>query len=387
MAVIFQPLNMNIARFRVALSHSEPSVVSQGLNDFTRIILQEHDQIDNFGYYSRCYCDENNIQMILQPSFPIETVGLLLIYLKSSPQLEELFLLWNNPLRDKDKGLCSCHMSCLATILHCSKSNPSFCSSIINRILHDHIKSIYSQLSSGHVALIHSTLGLLVIMARSTPQIARDLFQKLNFQSECMLNLVQRGKRVVWSSPNAVSASEEVPIMKLSTDARYLLILLILQVIQYGDDGVLNVLFSKGSILRKLISSIQKDSVSGVTLFLSGIKFIQRNDYFLTNSFQSQANFQLIDEYFQNKVLSLLNSNEVDVQSVAFDFITDYVKCLCKSITSKKSSNSSARFMISKLLKNLHGYKDMKQRQVRSLFMFQLFSFVNFLSDIVKSLI
>ena len=193
-----------VNRFRIALNSDDYGVVTKGLLDFTNLILQENDCVLSFGYKGRRYIDKMTgegwegaggsevavvgvisdecIQGMLSSGDHIEAVGELSLLINSSPQLEELCQLWDIPGRNDDKALCAEHMTCIAAILHCSSYHIGFCTTVVNRILHAYTRSIHTQLSSNNTPLIHSTLGLLLVISRISPQLAIDLYKKIQLK-------------------------------------------------------------------------------------------------------------------------------------------------------------------------------------------------------------
>ena len=175
---------MNVSRFQIALNHEDPTVIISGLKSFSNQILKEHDALYAFGYNGRSinsllFSSSSNILYPYYSKINELPVGLLALYLKSSPQIEELFVLWNLQGYDINKELCPIHMKCIASILFCSHNDDNFCNVVINRIISEYSKSILSQLGSSNQNVIHSTLGLCIAIARVSKQHACDTYQKL----------------------------------------------------------------------------------------------------------------------------------------------------------------------------------------------------------------
>ena len=356
---------MNLVRFRIALGHSDQNVIISGLQDFTTKVLTDHDAILSFGYCGRNSNESLPILERLHPVIPEITVDLLQL-IKTSPQIEEIFNIWNIPDHQDDKNLCSYLMNCISAILHCSQSNESFCRVIINRILTDYNKSLYLQISSGHLELVHATIGLLISMSRISKQSARDVFQRFNFQASQVTAQLQRGKKINWDIPSQTSigtTTETITEEKLSTDSRYLFILLVLLILEAATDDMLLDLFSRDSILKKLISSITKDTKISIKLLLDGIRDIQRDAYYLTISIKNV----LMDDFFQNKLFDLLKSNDIIIQSAAKVFLIDFMNKLVKNLHFRKGNTNNSRLIALKLVKRLEGHKDLEQREVSSL--------------------
>ena len=102
---------MNLSRFQLALNHDDPVIVIKGLTLFREQILLDHGWKQTLGY-----CGVSLISTIDRTP----AIGnLLKSYLASSPQLEELFILWSLPGRGEVNELIVAHMSCLASIFFC----------------------------------------------------------------------------------------------------------------------------------------------------------------------------------------------------------------------------------------------------------------------------
>lgn len=254
---------MNLNRFQLALNHDDPNVVSTGLNEFKAQVLTQHDALSSIGYHGRGCANNATIEEIVHPVAAPAIQGLLLEYVGKSPQIEELFVLWALPGRDDDRALSAAHMSCIAAILHCSTSNPSFCNAVVSRILCDHMKSLHSQLASGNVELIHSTLGLLLAMMRTSQQNCKDVFQKLNLSNPALDAVIQKGKVVNYQCTKHQHA--------IGTDSRLLVILLVLLVLEASDATAVLELFAEKSLMRKVMHSIGRDSIETLQIVLPGV--------------------------------------------------------------------------------------------------------------------
>lgn len=171
--------------------------------------------------------------------------------------------MWNLPNREEHRALCASHMATLALVLHIAKSNTSTCSSVISRILSEHLKSLHSQLASGNTELVHSTLGLLLAMVRTSPQNCKDVFQKLNLSSQTLDSVIQKGKTVNWKCPS----HDHV----LGTDSRLLVIMIVCIVLRTVDENAVLELFAERSLMRKIMHSIGRDSPDTLQIVLPGV--------------------------------------------------------------------------------------------------------------------
>lgn len=343
-----------MTRLRIALNSSDYSIVANGLSAFKEKILIEHEAVHSFGYQGRCYptttstgYDDLYYKQLLNSAHPEEVQGELAVFIRSSPMLEELFQLWDLPARDEDKVLCMNHMTCLAAILHCSQSNLSFCNAIVNRILQGYVKSIHWQLLCGHTGLAHATLGLLIAIARTSGQNSHYLHQKLPFEHESTLKHVMPGKQISSGTNN-----EEI----LKTDARYLLIILTLVLMKTGNTDMVNDMLSKNSLLRKLLSTMTKDTSDGVALLLSGIRLVQSSHYYLSAGIRNQ----LVDDFVLSNVVTIMESEDKYLQQCAFKFLEDFVQHAMKLPEgTKRLGLNKSRSIAHRILKLVDGSKSL----------------------------
>lgn len=335
---------MNVARFNFALSHEDPDVVKQGLDAFRTQILQDHGAVLSFGYNGR----EGGFGGSSSPP-----MGLLATFLRSSPQLEELFVLWGLPGRDEDRALSASHMSCLAAILHCARHSESLCDEIVNRILHEYNKKIISQLGSGSISLVHATLGLVLAMARTSPLNARNIYSKLLIIGISTLStLLQRGKTVTWENPETKE--------KMTTDSRLLIAMVIIVVLQSADATIMNDLLSPGSLLRRVTNAIHKDSLEGLRIILNGLSScLKQAD---VASLMGNAKQHLVDSQMQQRLLELYRSEDAQTAELVHSFLADYCLSLSKAIG--KRTASSARGAAVQLAQQLEPHTTPRHKEV-----------------------
>jgi hypothetical protein len=381
-------------RVLFALNSDDPEIVAQGLEEFHRQIASDHHIELSYGYHGRGYSGQ--FLEVFRPQPVPSIVGALAAFIRASPQLEELFVLWGLPGRDDDKRLCASHMSCLAIILHCLAATQStLCNAVVNRVLHEFSRSIVSQLTSGDLRLIHSTLGLILAMCRSSTQNCRDTVQKLlNTSPNTYATLLQQGKTITWDGPvaagaaaSAVSAAaaatsstaaaatgsdgaEEAVAttagVKLKTDARFLLILIVLTAVEAADYSIASELFSSGtSLLKRVTNAIHKDSTSTVKLVLECLMHFRRQSHI-----EQLLGSRILDPKFQNNLLMMYNCEDSQVQEVVHAFLSNHCSHLASSMgkggpSGKKSAvQSNARNAAIQLLRALEGHRDLRHREV-----------------------
>lgn len=353
---------MNTTRFLFCVNSDDPDIVVQGLEEFRDQALRDHNSIISYGYHGRGSYD--SVSEAFHPEPVTATLGVLASFIRSSPQLEELFVLWGLPGRDDDKPLSASHMSCLAVILHVAASNSIFCATVVNRILHEHSKSIISQLSSGNLKLVHSTLALILSMCRSSPQNCRDTFQKLvSISLSTFATLLQQGKTVTWDTG---TIDDSGGVVKLKTDSRMLLIIIIFTAIEAADQSSGAELFSSNtSLLKRITNSIHKDSFFAIQLILESLAYLRKQTVI-----EQHIGSKLVDLRFQDNLLSLYQSDDSKIQRVVHTFLLNHSSHLasCMSKGSRGTVAGHAKASGLQLLKNLEGHRDLRHREVQSQF-------------------
>ena len=340
------------------MNSDDPDIVTQGLDEFRDQTLLDHDAVVSYGYHGRGSNDD--VKETFHPEPVAATLGVLASFIRSSPQLEELFILWGLPGRDDDKPLSASHMSCLAVIIHVASSNSIFCVTVVNRILHEHSKSIISQLSSGNLKLVHSSLALILAMCRSSPQNCRDTFQKLiSISLSTFATLLQQGKTVTWDTAKSGDSSGTG---KLKTDSRLLLIIIIFTAIEAADQSSGPELFSSNtSLLKRITNSIHKDTYFVVQLILESLAHIRKES--ITEQYIGS---KLVDLRFQENLLGLYESDDPKIQRVAHAFLLDHSSYLVTSMSkgSRGVAAGYAKASALQLLKNLAAHRDLRHREV-----------------------
>lgn len=349
---------MNLSRFQLALNHDDPAVVSNGLNEFKVHVLVQHDAASSIGYHGRVCTKEVHANEIMHPLTPPAIQGLLLEYVRKSPQVEELFVLWALPGRDDDRALSAAHTSCIATVLHCSTSDASFCNAVISRILCDHIKSLHSQLASGNVELIHSTLGLLLAMMRTSQQNCKDVFQKLNLSNPTLDSVIQKGKTV-----NFQCAQHKHSI---TTDSRLLVIILVLLVLESSDATAVLELFAERSLMRKVMHSIGRDSMETLQIVLPGVVWALKQNPILAPHVHD-----IFDGATIRQLVLLYSHKDDAAQVLVHSFLLDLLAFLKQPVTKRgkgPAGGASVAGSVSKccgyIAQHLQPHSDSRQEEV-----------------------
>ena len=334
-------------RVLFALNSDDPDIVSQGLEEFHRQIVKDHDIELSYGYHGRG-CSDVTLE-IFRPRPVTSIVGGLAAFIRASPQLEELFVLWGLPGRDDDKRLCTAHMACFAVMLHCATVSQSvLCSMIVNRILHEFPRSLVSQLTSGDMKLVHSTLGLILAMCRSSTQNCRDTVQKLlNTSPNTYALLLQAGKTITWEASIPTNTTMQhsfeedaeptsAALTKIKTDARLLLILIVLTALESSDYTMAGELFASGtSLLKRVTNAIHKDVPGTVQLVLECLMHFRRQVHM-----EQLLGSRLVDTKFQNNLLMMYNHTDERIRELSHSFLVNHCTHLATTLV-KATANSS----------------------------------------------
>lgn len=350
---------MSLARFLLSINHDDPEVVLGGLISFRDQILSENDAVETFGYFGRSSDKDLLIADVLFPPSPAKISGVLNEYMVKSGQLEELFVLWNLPNRDEHRALCSAHMSSIAAILHVGKQYATTCNSVVSRVLCDHVKSLLAQLTSGNTELIHATLGLILAMVRSSPQNCRDVFQKLNFSSQALDAVVQKGKVVTWKCPTQGQV--------LQTDSRHLLIMIVCVMLESVDENAVLELFAEKSLMRKVMHSIGRDSPETLQVVLPGVLQALQNNPALAPHVHD-----LFDGATVKQLVLLYSRPEESVQRFAHSCVMQLVQLLSSLQAGGKRRHGAAGGAVAAsvnrccayLSQNLEPHSDPRQQEV-----------------------
>jgi hypothetical protein len=285
---------MKLARFQLALNHEDPKITIQGLHEFYDKILHDHNAIESFGYYGRSIYPSQKLDTSTSSG---EVKGLLKDYLLSSPYLEELFILWKIPNRNENLDLVVVHTQCLAAILHCAKSDQRSCDRIVSRLLSEFSRAISNQMTLGQQNILHATIGLLFAMCSSSSQNCRDTYQKLINHLHPLQTLLQKGK----------VTTTEISGVRLQTDSRHLIILVVLVVFLHCDLMIGNELISHKGLFNRVVNGIHKDSPETVFQILqSSIEILNSP----TVPYLMKVN--MIDSSFLNKILDLNDEHNVE---------------------------------------------------------------------------
>jgi Ribosome 60S biogenesis N-terminal len=372
---------MNTGRVLFALNSEDPDIVAQGLEEFRGQILKDHDALESFGYCGRGL-SKSSIQAF-KSHCKYTVSGVLAGLLKASPRLEEFFILWDLPGRDDDKRLSAAHMSSMAAILHCARSDNTLCTAIVNRILHEHTRSITNQLSSGDLSLVHSTLALILAMCRSSTQNCRDTFHKLLVTSpNTYATLLQQGKTISWEPPSSDSndAGEEVRTSKVKTDSRLLLAFIVLTVLDNADQSICSELLSSlpnagAPLLRRVTNAIHKDISASAHLILEVLMHIRNEKPQIEHSIGTR----LVDAKFLSNLLAMYDSEDEKVQQLASRFLLDHCRHLAVILARGGSAHAGAggfaRANAIQILRALEAQRDLRHREVIRLLAVQYYDY------------
>lgn len=341
---------MNVAKFQLVLNHDDVDVISKGLREFSATVLKEHNGEETYGYNGRSR--HNTATHILAPEQPSSVVGLLHAYLSSSPQIEEVFIVWTLVDRSSNNDLCAALNQCIAVILHCAKSLENVCNDIVNRIIHEFWRNITSMLDSNNTELVHSCLSLLIAMSRTSKNNCEQVMQKLNFGDSMFTSMIQKGK-------TKQTGLETPSHLAVVVDSRILLVILVFTLIQDTNEAGLERTLAS-SIVKKIMHSLSKDLPVSLELILNAVlQLLQRSSVIRSHL------LDIVDAGCIDKLLNLYQSEERIMQSLVERFFNQLVD-LCAGLLQTSDPHSySVRVCLSNVIKLLRPLKDKRHRQVR----------------------
>lgn len=349
---------MNVARFQLILNHDDLDVVSAGLKEFALTVLKEHEAEDSFGYCGRSRY--NSASNVLTPVLPSSTIGLLHSYLSSSPQVEELFIVWSLVDRSSNNELCSALNRCLAVILHCAQSLENICNDIVNRILHEFWKNITAMLDSNNTELVHSCLSLLITMCRTSKNNCDQVLQKLNFNDNVFTSMIQKGKT---KQTGLMTPSGQSVIV----DSRILLIVLIFTLLLNTNEAGLERILASNSIVKKIMHGLTKDVSVSLELILNAVLFLVDRSSVIRSHL-----LDIVDAGCIDKLLSLFQSEDVAMQAIVERFFGQFVSLCTQMLQGNDANSFTLRTSLSNVIKLLKPQKDKRHRQVcPSIFLFR----------------
>lgn len=352
---------MNVLRLQVAFNHDDSTIVARGLSEFINQISVDHDVTHNYGYNGFSH-DHLSRPYNYVPVEDVLDSGILSLFLLSSPVLEELFVLWKLPdIHDKDHSFCHLLMQCIGLSLHCLRANTKFCTDMVNRILHEHISSIHTQLSSDDANVVHSTLGLILSMCRLSVSICRDIYQKVICNTPIFDLLAQRGKLVVkkvklpMESSDDGDGSDNVDECILDFDSRKLVALISFTVYMSGDDDLkFQMSNNSKSVLRRVCSPLKTDNALMIRMLLNAIQnvffpsYMEHDDgsddelFMLQPPTRSIVQLEIFHSNISESVLHLCDSenheDDDDVANLAHSTMVSYCHYLNSFLDSEYSA-------------------------------------------------
>jgi hypothetical protein len=337
---------MNLSRLQVVLNHDDPNLVSVGLSELSKQILLENNCIEDFGYMGRSL----QYSSINGSSNP-EVKGLLSTYIKSSPQIEEFFLLWDMPGIETNKQFCLSHISCLSAILFCTRGS-TFAEKIANRIISDYSKSLISSLSSSNTSTVHSTLGLLIALSRVSSGIAKNVYSNIVKSCSILNQLLQKGKSIPWEHNN----------IKISTDSRYLIALLVFVLLRTLDADVCEDFLSNSrSLFFRVLNGQQTDPLETKELILRAVSEIVAMQLHLS------MKCKVFDRQMIRYLASNVNSDHASIEDLSHNLLVTYANILVHMYGDKKAkTDKGAPSVMVAFSKELSPHLYIPHRQVMS---------------------
>ena len=341
---------MNLIQLQVALNHEDPNIVIRGLVEFEKHILREHNATAWFGYYGRSIKTDNSAISPAEMEYPAEILGLLLSYIKSSPNFSEFFSLWDLEGYDENLQFRTSHMSCFAAIIHCIHCDTEISKSIVSRLIKDHYKSFHSQLEAKHSGLVHSTLGLLLCICRSSYQAYTDVYLRIvcSCKSFSILSTVTK-----------VIDYQNEELMKIQIHSRYFILLILFTFLHINDHTITDDLLLYNSLYRRAISNLHKDNKDTINLILYNIIYLLNST---TISYPIKSH--LIDNNLIKSVIQLYEHDDELIQCASHKCLINISSILTSHSSTGKGAKQSY-YKISHLMKLLQPATNIHQREVR----------------------
>jgi len=368
---------MNVSKFQVVLNHENPAIVATGLDVFKDTILCDAGAEESFGYYGRHGLGglDNDLNYKVGGAGGAKTTtGLLGSYIQSSSLASELFILWGLPSRESDKQLSVALTGCMAAMFHCAAgvhAHKEFCTRVTSKVLADLPKALQGQLQSGHTELVHATLGLVLAMCRSSRQNCLDVQSRLGFVGPVFGSLAQKGKAVSFvlggskegedDEDDTNTKNTEGGNPKLKTDARYLLVLVTLEMMGAADEQTWTSLLHAKSHVRKVNDSLYKDSVAGIELYLCGLLR-------LSTKMSLQTLCSLVDMTLLQRLLFMYSHDSERVQELAHSFLSHFYDKLNEALrpgTKRAAGGMGPLFgCVHGLFRHANPQGDLRQREL-----------------------
>ena len=354
---------MNVVNLKFALSNEDNSIINKGLRDFSNLILIEHDLMFAFGYCGRSWSADSD-QM--EYNYPKEICGILHSYVHSSPNMSELWEIFNLEVGNGGSLDLSTSLNiCIAVIIHTIGSKSELLKAIIFKIIREYSNKLISQLESSEPALIHSSLAVMISIVRTSSDFASEVYQRLLNPTKCLKEILQNSK-------NGFIITE-IGGEKKRTSSRHLLLILLFLLVRRRDSSILEILLSRDSIVKYALKGMSKDTGEGIMLTLRCVHRLIR-DW----PWQDVFKFDLIDVTLLKSMILLYSYEEAEVVYTNHALFLTY----CRSMGAKRSTSTANKSLASAsgryiqkqiqqrasyLVKLLSPHENMKHREVREL--------------------
>jgi hypothetical protein len=161
--------------------------------------------------------------------------------------------------------------------------------------------------------------------------------------------------------------------MKIRTDSRLLLVLIVFTVFESADQSVAADLQVTGvTLLRRILNAIEKDTPTTIKIILEGLAIIRQQP-----ACEALLGTKVFDVKFLEKVLGFYEHEDEQVRAAADVFFQDHARHLAEVLSKSARRGgaaggsggggggaSGAKAAAALLLSQLAGHKDLRHREV-----------------------
>jgi hypothetical protein len=374
---------MNLVKFQLCLNHDDPDIVQQGLDAFRDVILKQHSLVLTFGTYGWSQTT-STVELLEAESdgHQLALDSLLISYLRASPKLEELFILWNLPNRKLLANLCLSHNLCIAAIILCLYSPSTansrvddqlnvhdVCRRIVYRLVNEHIDSIKEQIEMKDENLTKASICLLLFIARAQKKLLMNdgLTTDTTIKLHSIIKLFE--PLIIIKSNQKKSILENETLIDdqkrgCTPDIRSLIILYLVVLLKLNHSEINSELLHSNAIFMKIIQSILKYPSSLIKFILEGFILIGNKDPLDHTSGVDSCppRFLIINSSNMKHFLQLYAYPNESIQLIFHLFMKDYIHFILQKHS--KTILNNIKSLLSLIVASLQPYQNPRHLEV-----------------------
>jgi hypothetical protein len=313
---------MNLKRFQFAVNHEDIRVVLAGLKEFKDYFFQEERDLKNFFICVPYELDQHGGSNVVFGRVDYAALQPFLNSLfESSPELAELFALWDFPTIDYDAELCIMDLDCLTTIIE-SLPKGSHHLSIINQINNRYTNFLMNQLDKKKLPLSNSILRLMIAVQRKA-HLTDDFIHHI-----LLTNMIDIKKQKNDDDDDVYGEERTVQ----SEDGHFFAIKLVFTVLIHADFDVALQLLSHGPNIDAMINKLSDVSSASFSLFLAGLLYLCEHGARL----QEQLTQKLLNTQTTQKII-LATADNPDKHHIFNGFLQAIFRLIAVQIASEES--------------------------------------------------